>query len=388
MSNNSTIIGQLLQMFSRYEFQKAVSETGSEYHAKGFTSWNHFVSMLFAQLAGHDSLRGVEAGLATQGRKLYHLGIKPIHRATLAYANKNRPHELFKKLFFQMLSKCQPLAPKHKFRFKNKLYSLDATTIDLCLSMYDWAKFRTTKGAVKLHVKLNHAGYLPNFAVITEGVTPEQKSVHHIPLEANDVVVFDRGYNDYSWYRSLADRNIFFVTRLKKNANYKIVERRSTKHLKNIYSDHIIELQGFYSKQKYPYLLRRIRCKDPESGKIIVVLTNHMSWSAQTIANIYKDRWQIELFFKSLKQQLKVKSFLGTSKNALLSQLWVALIAYLMLSYLKFRSKFKWSVYTLMEILPVNIFSTRYIWDWLNDPYHEKSNSKPPENLQLNFNFV
>ncbi len=388
MSNNSTIIGQLLQMFSRYEFQKAVLATKSEYHSRGFSSWNHFVSMLFAQFAGHDSLRGVEAGLATQGRKLHHLGIKPIHRATLAYANKHRPHELFKKLFFQMLSKCQPLAPKHKFRFKNKLYSLDATTIDLCLSMYDWAKFRTTKGAVKLHVKLNHAGYLPNFAVITEAAVHEQKSVLNIPLERNDVVVFDRGYTDFSWYRYLVDQGIFFVTRLKKNAHYKIVERRSTKHLKNIYSDHIIELQGFYTKQKYPYLLRRIRCKDPETGKIIVVLTNQFDWSAKTISRIYKDRWQIELFFKSLKQQLKVKSFLGTSKNALLSQLWVALIAYLMLSYLKFRSKFQWSVYTLMEILPVNIFSRRYIWDWLNDPYHQKSNTKPPGNSQLNFSFV
>ena len=388
MSYNSTIIGQLLQMFSRLEFQKTVSETKSEDHSRGFSSWNHFVSMLFAQLAGHDSLRGVEAGLATQGRKLYHLGIKPIHRATLAYANKHRPHELFKKLFFQMLSKCQPLAPSHKFRFKNNLYSLDATTIDLCLSMYDWAKFRTTKGAVKLHVKLNHAGYLPNFAVITEAAVHEQKSVVHIPLERNDVAVFDRGYTDFTWYRYLVDKGVFFVTRLKKNAAYKVVERRSVKHLKNIYSDHIIELKGFYTKQKYPYLLRRIRCKNPETGKIIVVLTNQFDWSAKTISQIYKDRWQIELFFKSLKQQLKVKSFLGTSKNALLSQLWVALIAYLMLSYLKFRSKFQWSVYTLMEILPVNIFSRRYIWDWLNDPYHQRSSNKPPGNLQLNFNFV
>ncbi len=388
MSYNNTIIGQLLQMFSRLEFQKTVSETKSEYHSRGFSSWNHFVSMLFAQLAGHDSLRGVEAGLATQGRQLYHLGIKPIHRATLAYANKHRPHDLFKKLFFQMLSKCQPLAPGHKFRFKNKLYSLDATTIDLCLSLYDWAKFRATKGAVKLHVKLNHAGYLPNFAVITEAAVHEQKSVLDIPLERNDVVVFDRGYTDFAWYRSLVDKGVFFVTRLKKNADYRVVERRSVKHLKNIYSDHIIELKGFYTKQKCPYLLRRIRCKDPETGKIIVVLTNQFDWSAATISQIYKDRWQIELFFKSLKQQLKVKSFLGTSKNALLSQLWVALIAYLMLSYLKFRSKFQWSVYTLMEILPVNIFSRRRIWDWLNDPYHQRAKRKPPGNLQLNFNFT
>jgi putative transposase len=265
---------------------------------------------------------------------------------------------------------------------------LDATVIDLCLSLYDWAKFRTTKGAVKLHVKLNHAGYLPNFAVITEAAVHEQKSVVNIPLERNDVVVFDRGYPDFGWYRSLIDRGIFFVTRLKKNADYKVVGRRSVKHLKDIYSDQIIELKGFYTKQKYPYLLRRIRRKDAESGKIIVVLTNQFNWSAKTVSKIHKDRWQIELFFKSLKQQLKVKSFLGTSKNALLSQLWVALTAYLMLSYLKFRSKFQWSVYTLMEILPVNIFSKRHLWDWLDDPYHQRSKNKRQCQQQLNFNFV
>jgi hypothetical protein len=379
-------MGQLLQMFSRHEFQNLVSATKSEYHSRGFSSWNHFVSMLFGQLAGHDSLRCIEAGLASQSKYLYHLGIKPVNRSTLAYANNKRPHELFKKIFFQMLSKCQPLAPKHQFRFKNKLYSLDATTIDLCLSMYDWAKFRTTKGAIKLHVKLNHAGYLPNFAVITEGAIHESKSVASIPLERNDVVVFDRGYTNYQWYKLLVDKGIFFVTRLKKNAQFKVVKRSSTAKYKNIYSDHVIKLTGFYSQQKYPYLLRRIRCKDPETGKIITILTNHLDWSPNTISRIYKDRWQIEIFFKSIKQQLKVKSFIGTSKNALLSQLWVALIAYLMLSYLKFKSKFKWSIYTLSSILPINIFSIRNLWDWLNDPFHDKSKILNT-NLQYCFNF-
>ncbi|MCK4993728.1 MAG: IS4 family transposase [Candidatus Omnitrophica bacterium] len=387
MSHYNTVLGQMLKMFSRHEFQNLVSQTKSEYHARSFSSWNHFVSMLFGQLAGHDSLRGIEAGLATQANHLYHLGVKPIHRSTLAYANEHRPQELFKKMFFQMLSKCQSIAPKHKFQFKNNLYSLDATTIDLCLSLYDWAKFRTTKGAVKLHVKLNHAGYLPNFAVITEGAIHESKSVTSIPLERNDVVVFDRGYTKYQWYKSLVDKGIFFVTRLKKNAAYKVVKCKSTTKYKNIYSDQIIKLTGFYSKQNYPDLLRRIRCKNPETGKFIVVLTNHLDWSPQTIARIYKDRWQIEIFFKSLKQQLKVKSFVGTSKNALLSQLWIALIAYLMLSYLKFKSKFKWSIYTLCSVLPTNIFSKRNLWDWLNDPFHAKSKNFNASNLQYCFNF-
>ena len=386
MHHHNTILGQMLKMFSRYEFQKAVSETRTEYHSRGFSSWNHFVAMLFGQLSGQDSLRGIEAGLATQGEMLYHAGIKPIHRSTLAYANEHRSHTLFKKIFLGMLSKCQAIAPRHKFRFKNPIYTLDATIIDLCLSLYDWAKFRTTKGAVKLHVKLNHSGYLPTFMVVTTGKVHETKVAPSVPLDKGDVAIFDRAYTDFKWFKSLDDKGVFFVTRMKKNAYYQVAKRNDTSRLKNIYSDQIIQLKGFYSKQKFPYRLRRIRSKDPETGKIIVILTNNFAWSARTIAQIYKERWQIELFFKAIKQQLKVKSFVGTSKNALLSQLWVALITYLLLSYLKFKSRFGWSLYTLCTILPTNLFSRRNLWDWLNAPFHECSNA-PPEQLQQEFSF-
>ena len=386
MNHHHTLLGQMLQMFPRFEFQKAVLETKAEYHARGFTSWNHFVAMFFGQLAGQDSLRGIEAGLATQSKALYHMGIEPVHRSTLAYANEHRTHELFEKLFFNMLSKCQPLAPKHKFRFKNPINSIDATTIDLCLSLYDWAKFRTAKGAVKLHVKLNHSGYLPTFAIVTTGKVHETQVAPSIPLDKGDVAIFDRGYTDFSWYKTLDDKGVIFVTRTKRNARYGVVERRDVSRFKHILSDHIIKLNGFYSKQKFPEKLRRIRSKDPETGKTITILTNNLIWSAATIAKIYKERWQIELFFKSLKQQLKVKSFVGTSRNALLSQLWVALITYLLLSYLKFKSSFGWSIYTLCSILPANLFARRNLWDWLNSPFHERSKS-PPEDLQLKFGF-
>ena len=225
-----------------------------------------------------------------------------------------------------------------------------------------------------MHVKLNHSGYLPNFVIITNGQVHDTQVAPSIPFESGDVAVIDRGYTDFEWYRSLDEKGVFFVTRLKKNAHYKIRERGNTDHLKNIYSDQTIELQGFYSKQKYPKSLRRIRSKDPITGRIIVLLTNNFKWSANTIAQIYKNRWQIELFFKSIKQQLQVKSFVGTSQNALLSQLWVALIAYLLLSYLKFKSKFEWSLYTLSAILPTNLFSRRNLWDWLNAPFHQNGN--------------
>lgn len=386
MSHKHTILGQMLQMFSRFEFQKAVKETKTEYHSRGLSSWNHFVSMLFGQLSGQDSLRGIEAGLATQSKALYHLGVRPIHRSTLSYANEHRSHELFKRTFEWMLSKCQPLAPRHKFRFKNPIYSIDATVVSLCLSLFNWARFRTTKGAVKLHVKLNHAGYLPTFAVITNGRAHEQTVAPLVPLERGDVAVFDRAFTNLSWYATLCDRGTYFVTRLKKNANYRVVGRRETHHLEDISSDQIIEFGGVLARKKMPYRLRRIRSRDPRTGKYITLLTNQLEWSARTIAQVYKERWQIELFFKTLKQQLKVKSFVGTSRNALLSQIWVALIAYLLLCYLKFRSRFGWSIYTLCSILPTNLFSRRNLWDWLNAPFHPHSLS-PPEALQLEFCF-
>lgn len=387
MHHNNTILGQMLKMFSRYDFQESVLETGAEYHARGFTSWNHFVAMLFGQLSGQDSLRTIEAGLATQSEALYHLGIRPVHRSTLAYANEHRTHELFKKIFFHMLSKCQEIAPKHKFRFKNPLYSIDNTIIALCLSLYDWAKFRSIKGAVKVHIKLDHAGYLPTFMVVANGKDNDNKALPLMPLEKGDVAVFDMGYIDFSWFKSLDDKGITFVTRMKKNAVYSVIERRDISKFKYILSDQTIKMIGYQTKDKCTNLLRRIRSKDPDTGKCIDILTNNFTWSAKTIAQIYKERWQIELFFKAIKQQLKVKSFVGTSKNALLSQLWIALTAYLMLSYLKFKSKFGWSLYTLCSILPVNLFARRDIWDWFSAPFHERGNAPPGTTQQLQFTF-
>lgn len=292
--NNSTIMGQILQMFPRFEFQKAVAKIGTEYHARGFSSWNHFAALLFGQLAGQDSLRSIEAGLATQAKSLYHLGIEPVHRSTLAYANENRSFELFQTIFFEMLSKCQEIAPRHKFRFKNPLYSIDATTIDLCLSLYDWAKFRKTKGAVKLHVKLNHSGYLPSFVLVTDGKVHEQKAAPFIPLEEGDVAVFDRGYNKLDWLKSLDNKGVFFVTRLKCNAQYKVLERHDVSKHPSITSDQIIEWTNEASRKKYPGIVRRIRSVDPVTKKSVVLITNNFEWSQHTIAKIYKERWQIE----------------------------------------------------------------------------------------------
>jgi transposase len=382
MKKYTSVFGQMLQMISRYDFQKAVKQYDAEKHSKGFSSWNHFASLLFGQLAGQDALRGVEAGLASQEKKLYHLGIRSTKRSTLSYANKHRSHEVFQKVFETMLTKTATKAPGHKFRFKNDLYSFDATTVDLCLGLHDWAKFRKTKGGIKLHVKLNHSGYIPEFVTVTEAQHHEVNELPRLTLKAGDVIVFDRAFTDFNQFATYCTEGIYFVTRLKKNADYRVIERRAVSKYENISSDHIIEMNGYYTKKKCPVRLRRIRVKDPETGKYIVLLTNQFNWSPQTVAAVYKDRWQIEIFFKTMKQNLKIKSFLGTSKNAILSQIWVAMIAYLLLAYMKFISTYQWTINSLMKILPTLLFSRRDLWAWLNYPFGQPP-PKPVKSLQL-----
>lgn len=382
--HESTIFSQLLQFVPRHEFEKAVSEYQSEKHCKGFKSWHHFVALLFAQLSGQDGLRGVETGLASQQSKLYHLGVRETKRSTLSYANNHRSAAVFERVFATLLQKTLVEAPSHRFRFKNDLFSFDATTIDLCLGLYDWATFRKRKGGIKLHVQLNHNGYIPSFVCMTTAKQHESTVFSQAQLKTGDVVVFDRGYVDFERFASHCRQGIYFVTRLKKNADYRVVERRSVQGYANISSDQIITMNGFYTSKKCPLRLRRIRVKDPQTGKAIVVLTNQMKWSPETVAAVYRDRWQIEIFFKNMKQYLKIKSFLGTSKNAILCQIWVALIAYLLLSYMKFISRHAWTISKLMNVIPIILFAKTDLLLWLNDPFGvSRFSPKDPEQLAL-----
>jgi len=376
MRKHNSIFGQILQLISRYEFQKIVSEHASDRYYKKFSTWDHMVSMLFAQLTGQDGLRGIETGMASHMSKLYHLGSHHIKRSTLSYANTNRDHHVFQEIFELVLKDVLKKAPRHSFPFPNDLYSIDATTIDLCLSMFDWATFREKKGGIKVHVKLNHSGYLPSVVTVSTAKQHEVTQINKMKLKTGDVVVFDRGYTDFEQYANYCDENIYFVTRLKKNANYKITKRNDVSPYDLISSDHIIEPCGFYTKKKCPMKLRRIRVKDPETGKYIVLLTNHMKWTPDLIAAIYKDRWQIEIFFKTMKQNLKIKSFLGTSRNAVCIQIWIAMITYLLLSYLKFLSRYPWTINSLMNVVPLLLFSRRCLLDWLNEPFESPP---PPE---------
>jgi len=372
MTQCASLFSQILALFNRNEFADIVHKHRAERHAKGFTCWDQFVAMLFCQTAQAHSLREICGGLSCCLGKVKHLGIKEApKRSTLAYANEHRPWEVFQDLFLHTLALCQTVAKnkKRRFRFKNKLLSLDASTIDLSLSLFPWADFKTTKGAVKLHLLLDHDGYLPVYAYITEGKVHEVTIARMLKLPAGSIVVMDRGYNDYSIYGSWTADGIFFVTRLKDGAVYRVVERRQPPQNRNVISDEIIQLTGVGAFEKCPYSLRRVVVWDPVKEEEVVFLTNHLKFGASTIAAIYKDRWQIEIFFKELKQNLKVKTFVGTSPNALKTQIWTALIAMLVLKYLQLKSSINWSLSNLVAMLRWNLFTYRDLLEWINRPY-------------------
>lgn len=372
MNKFNSIFGQILQIFDKRDFLQAVRDTRSEHAAKGFTCWDQFVAMLFCQLGQAQSLREICGGLATCLGKLKHLGIDDApKRSTLSYANEHRPWQLYQLMFYRLLEKCQTMArfQKRKFRFKNKLFSLDASVIELCLSLFDWASFRQTKGAVKLHLLLDHDGYLPTFATVTEGDVHEVNIAWELKLPKGSILAVDMGYTDYALFAKWILEGIFFVTRQKSNAAYRVVEEHKVPQNRNILKDQIIEFTGYQAKKDCPHLLRRIEVWDPEFNRTLVLLTNHLKFGATTVAAIYKDRWQIEIFFKAIKQNLKIKTFVGTSKNALLIQIWTALTAILLLKYLKFRSSMNWSLSNLVAMLRYNLFTYRDLWLWLDNPF-------------------
>jgi len=372
----SSLFSQLLHHFPRTEFAQLVAKHQAERHAKGFTCWTQLVSMLFCHMAHADSLREICGGLACCLGKLKHLGIsKAPNKSTLSYANKHRPAALYEELFWTMADRFRKSgglgSRKRKFRFKNKLLSLDSTTISLCLSLFPWAQFRRAKGGVKVHVLLDHDDYMPSFALITEAKRHDRTVARRFRLKPGSIVAFDRAYNDYTLFSLWIENGIFFVTRQKENAVYEVVEERDIPQYRSILSDQIIRLTGVKSEEKCPHLLRRIVVWDKVNEREIVLLTNHLEFGSSTIAAIYKDRWEIEIFFKTLKQHLKVKTFIGTSKNALRIQIWTALIALLLLKYLHHLSKFGWSMSNMATMLRLNLFTYRALLEWLHDPFRQ-----------------
>ena len=387
MKRFCSIFSQLLELFPRVEFEQAVREHKAERHARGFGSWTQFVAMLFCQLGRAHTLREICGGLASSEGRLKHLGVlKSPKKSTLAYANEHRPWQLYQTVFAQMFAKAQALVAQHggskKFRFKNRLVSLDSSVVDLCLSLYDWAKFRRTKGAVKLHLLLDHDGYLPSFAVITDGKTSDIRVARRLRFDPGTVVVVDRGYVDYQWFVDLGRQGVFFVSRLKDNAVYQVVEKRDVPQSRNVLCDEVIFFPSL-AEPKDEYFFRRVEIWNEEKQESIVFLTNHHTFGATTIAAIYKDRWQVELFFKAIKQNLKIKTFLGTSANAVYTQIWTALIAMLVIKYLQLKSTFGWSLSNLVALLRHQMFVYRDLDTWLDNPFQPPAPPEGPNNPQF-----
>jgi hypothetical protein len=388
MNRVCSIFSQFLQFVPRLEFEAAVQK--AEHRQHGFASWDQFGAMMFCQLGHAQSLREITGGLASCEGKLKHLGMDGAPaRSTLAYANENRPWQLYEDVFQALLSRCKHEAQNHKrkFRFKHKLLSIDATMVELCLSAFDWAVYKRTKGALKLHLVLDHDGYLPCYAVLTDGKESEINVAQSMTFQPGTMLVFDRGYSDHDWWLSLTRSKVNFVTRLKDNVDYGVVSKREVLEGGDIIRDEVIILT---SQQEIgpEACLRRIEVWVEERKETMVFVTNNLKLAASTIAAIYKERWQIELFFKALKQSLKIKTFVGTSENAVQIQIWTALIAMLLLKYLQMRSTFAWSFSNLVALIRHQLFVYRDLMSWLNNPFQAPPALDGIHDQQLPLDFV
>ena len=384
MERVSSIFSQIVRLVPRGLFDDAVARHQGEKHAKGMTCWSQFVAMEFCHLGGARSLREITGGLAASEGKLRHLGVaRAPTRSTLAYANEHSSWQIYEDVFKQLASMCQAAArdQKARFRFKHPLLSLDSTTIPLCLSMFEWAKYVLTKGAVKLHLVLDNQGFLPQYAVLSEGKKADITVARKMEFQPGTMLVFDRGYEDHNWWRRLTAGGVWFVSRLKDSTGYTIVEQRPVRAGSNVLRDEVIVLDSEKDPDNLT-MLRRIEVWLEEKQETIVFVTNNLKLAASTIAAIYRDRWQIELFFKAIKQSLRIKTFIGTSENAVRIQIWTALIAMLLLRYLHLRSTWRWSFSNLVALLRQQIFVYRDLWKWLNQP------DRPPQEAdddQLSF---
>lgn len=372
MIHGTPILGQVLKLMPRAHIESLDKTYSTGRPSRVLSRWSQFGALVFAQLAGRHSLRDVVTAMASQSEALAPLGVSPPKRSTLAEANERRPAALYHSLLATLYARCQAVAPGHGFRFKNPLLSLDSTTISLCLNLFPWARFRTAKGAIKVHTLLDHAGHLPAFVVMTDGKGSDIAMARGLQLPKGSIVAMDRGYIDYRFLFRLTQDGVYFVTRQKVNAKCKVTARFAVNWLQGVTSDQNVVLRGKNS-HAYPDALRRVGYRDPETGNHYVFWTNAFHLAAATIAAIYKARWQIELFFKTIKQNLKIKTFLGTSENAVMTQIWIALITYLMLAFLRFKSGLGLSFQQLLRLLQINLFDRRKLVDLCHPPPRQAS---------------
>lgn len=381
MSHINTIYNQLLQLVPRHEFESLVKRYDGDRYVKYFTCWQQFMSLFYAQVRTKDSLRDIQTSLMAQSDRWYHIGLKDIKRSTLSDANNRRNYQIYEDFFYKLLDRCKDITPKHKFRFHNPLYTMDATVIDLCLSMFPWATFRKRKGALKLHYLYDHSGALPSFLVVTDAKQHEIKVAQQqdLPLVPDSIVSMDRAYVGYKWLYSLDKSRVSFVTRAKTNMKCRVTGQHEVKKKRGLLFDRRVVLTNYYQSRYYPKELRLVGFKDPETKKKLIFMTNNFHLSAYTITQIFKARWQIELFFKWIKQNLKIKSFFGTSRNAVLTQIWIAMCYYLILSYIKYQTKYSYSLLELSRIFSEMIFARISLIDMLSLRYYNISKIREPD---------
>tara|TARA_R110000868_G_scaffold324835_1_gene585661 strand:+ start:719 stop:1888 length:1170 start_codon:yes stop_codon:yes gene_type:complete len=379
---NITLFSQIISKLDRFSFNKLVFAHQTDKHQKGYTSWTHLVAMLFCQFAKSQSVRDISNGLRSATGTLNHLGIQRApSKSTISYQNKHRNWRLFRDYYYQLLKRLGQQAgfKQVKFRIKSKILLLDSTTISLCLSLFDWAKYKTQKGAVKMHTLLDYDGNLPAYVLVTDGKTADNKGAYDIPLLKGSVIVADRFYNDFSLLNIWDSNGVWFVVRHKKNLQYTSIQENELpdgRH-EHILKDERIELTGIKSRKTYLGKLRRVAVWDAENQQVIELITNHPRWTAHTIGELYKARWQIEIFFREIKQLLHIKSFIGTTENAVMIQIWTALITILILKALKAMAKHRWYLSNLVGFIRLNLFVKIDLQQWLDYPF--ESRADPPE---------
>ena len=380
---NVTLFSQIISKLDRNKFSKLVSELETDKHHKGYDSWTHLVSMLFCQFAKSQSVRDISNGLRSATGNLNHLGIRTApSKSTISYQNKHRDWKLFRAYYYDLLDGLgqQSALKRVKFKIKSKIFLLDSTTISLSLSLFDWAKYRTSKGAVKMHTLLDYDGGLPSYINITDGKTADNKGAYDIPLHKGSVIVADRYYNDFPLLNVWDSNKVFFVVRHKDNIQFKRIKENELPENRHphLLMDEIIELTNPLSKEKYPKQLRRVAIWDEVNQQVVELITNQMTWSANTIGELYKSRWEVEIFFRDIKQLLHIKSFIGTSENAVMIQLWTAMITILMLKTLKAIAKYKWHLSNLVAFIRLNIFVKINLQSWIDKPFEDHYD--PPQN--------
>ena len=362
MSHQNTVFHQLLKPTLRQDFERLANQHHHGQKLRSATRWDQFIAMLMSQLSCRQSLRDIQSNLESQQEKLYHLGAKKIARSTLARINEEQPASLYQQLFSNLLKHCENSKIAHKFRFKNPLYSLDASHIDVSLSLCAWAKVHESKASIKLTVGLNHSNTIPEFVALGNGIENDMVQGRSLKFPSGSIVVFDKGYVDYQWFAEMTDEKVSFVTRLRPKTVYQVKSKNKILTCKGILADESIELCSDYAKKRgAPKLLRRIEFYDKAKKRTFEFLTNNFHLAASTIAAIYKDRWKVELFFKAIKQNLKLKAFIGRSRNAILTQIWIALIAYLLVSFAKHLAQEGWTVQRMLRIIQVNLFERKYL---------------------------